>query len=91
MPTMENLTCVVHYPLETKYSTITPLNEKTLKRITEAKLLRKNWGGANLHAEQCATVPSDIQPGITGVHMTPCYKKVYHVHISSKKERWFFT
>ena len=72
---MENLTCVIHYPSQTKYSTITPLNEKTLKRITEAKLLIKFWGGANLHAEQCATVPSDIQPGIAGVHMTPCYKK----------------
>ena len=83
---MENLICVVHYPSESKYSTITPLNENTLRRITEAKLLREISGGSNLHAEQCASVPNDIQPGITGIHMTPCYKK-FTLFISQARKK----
>ena len=83
---MENLICVVHYPSESKYSTITPLNENTLRRITEAKLLREISGGSNLHAEQCASVPNDIQPGITGIHMTPCYKK-FTLFISQERKK----
>lgn len=79
-----SLKCVVHYPSEAKYSPVVPLNDNTFTRITEAKRLREKFRGKNLHAEQCSTVPTDIQPGVTRSSLcsslNPKLKKGYKGH-----------
>ena len=62
-------------------------NNNTFDVRTEANEIKEKWKGKNWHAEQYSAVPKEIQPGISGVHMTPCYKKfTLFISNSEKKE-----
>ena len=74
------LTCIVHYTDQhpVKYPKIkhtSPVNEQ---RIKAAKLERKQLvGSSNKHLEQCRSIPEIIDHQKHGIHLEPCYKKIY--------------
>ena len=57
---MENLTCIVHYSGQSAYSNIKNLSDINIDRIKTAKQKRLEVGEDNLHSEQIAQIPHDI-------------------------------
>ena len=60
------------------YSNMKEINENNEQIVREAKQVRAQLGGENLHQKQCK--------GIHGIHMTPCYKKFTLILSSQSKE-----
>lgn len=82
---MEQKMCKVHYDItESKYSKIKTVSEVNKERISTAKSLREEIGGAHYHREQCLSIPDEIDHDKHGLHLEPCYKKFVKI-LSDKK------
>ena len=70
------LQCVAHYESSKyDYSELIVLSSNAHSRLLQAKQIRRDQGGNNVHREQGALIPDHIDPNIHGIHMEPCYKK----------------
>ena len=70
------LQCVAHYESSKyDYSKLIVLSSNAHSRLLQAKQIRRDQGGTNVHREQGALIPDHIDPNIHGIHMEPCYKK----------------
>ena len=75
----KNLNCIIHYENQSSYSIIKKLSETNINHIFEAKEKRSRIGGGNSHADQIKQIPNEIDLGLYGFQLEPCFKRFFYV------------